>query len=178
VPAECERVILLSADARCGYSSAMPSNPGAKKAQEKAKKKRAEAQKARAQQLARAKERAPKVEEESAPPQDDGSPFGLRGQGVIDFDELDELSAEAAVLIKKKKIDEAARVCADMVRKFPNEPDGWQRFAAVWEARGELSKAVADLERAEARASEEDAGTVQAIELELERLRKTVARGR
>ncbi len=156
----------------------MPANPGAKKAQEKAKKKRAEAQKARSAQLARAKARAPQVpDEETVAPDDDGSPFGLRGQGNIDFDELDELSAEAAVLIKKKKLDEAAKVCAQIVKKFPNEPDGWQRFGAVWEARGELTKALGDLERAQARASEEDQGTVRAIEVDLARVQKAIARG-
>jgi tetratricopeptide (TPR) repeat protein len=154
----------------------MPANPGAKKAQEKAKKKRAEAQKARAAQLARAKARAPQVDDQPAPLEHDDSPFDLRGKANIDVDELDELSAEAAVLIKKKKHDEAARVCADIVRRFPGEPDGWQRFAQLWEARGDLPKALAEMERAATRVPNEDDFTRGKLEIELDRLRKAVAR--
>jgi hypothetical protein len=154
----------------------MPANPGAKKATEKAKKKREAAQRARREQNARAAARAPQVQEEPVAVADDGSPFGLRGNATLDFDALDELSAEAAVLIKQKKIDEAARKCAEIVRRFPGEPDGWQRFSAVWEARGDLRRALAEMERAAARVSKDDDVTARTIDVELSRLRKAVAK--
>jgi hypothetical protein len=46
----------------------------------------------------------------------------------------------------------------------------------VWEARGELKKALAEMERAASRVPKDDDVSARTIELELERLRKAVAR--
>jgi tetratricopeptide (TPR) repeat protein len=149
----------------------MPANPGAKRANEKAKRKREAARKARALSRPRARTDAP---EGGAPEAD--APFDLEGRSSIDFDELDRLSAEVPALLKKKKIDEAARACAEMVRQYPGQPDGWQRFAAVHEARGDLPKALAEMERAAARVSADDDVSAATIAKELTRLRALVAK--
>lgn len=157
----------------------MPAVPGAKRNQEKQKKKRDAAQRARHEANARAKARA--QEQQQAPleePVDANaapSPFeaGARPQ---DFDDLDELVAAMDGLFAKKQIDEAARKCAEIVRRFPDEPDGWQGFARVYEARGDLPRAISEQERAAQRASAEDAGTVAKIQKDLARLRATLAK--
>ena len=151
----------------------MPANPGAKRANEKQKRKREAVRKARA--LSRPHARtvdAPGV----APEMDAGSPFDLQGRSSVDFDELDRLSAEVPALLKKKKIDEAARACAEMIRRYPGEPDGWQRLSAVHEARGDLPKALAEMERAATRVSPDDDVSAATIARELVRLRALVAR--
>ncbi len=154
----------------------MPANPGQKRNQEKAKKKRDAAQKLAAKQRARVAALAPKVDDGPMEPEDDGSPFNMRGEGVVDFDELDQLSEKAKVALKKKEIAEAAKLSAEMVKKFPNEPDGWQRFAGVWEARGDVKKALAEMERAAARVSKDDDVSTATLEKELVRLRAAVAK--
>lgn len=156
----------------------MPSNPGAKRNQEKQKKKREAAQRARKEAAARAKARAPQVPEEPPPGEDEGpSPYG-EGPRPVDFDAIDELAAEAAELIKKKKIDEAGKKAAELVRRFPDEPDGWQAFALVYEARGDLSRAVAEMERAAQRVSKEDDVTAAKINKDLARLRAAAAKAK
>ena len=146
----------------------MPANPGAKRANEKQKRKREAVRKARA--LARPRARTAAAPGGS-PEADAGSPFDLEGRSSIDFDELDRLSAEVPALLAKKKIEEAARACAEMVRRYPGEPDGWQRFSAVHEARGDLPKALAEMERAAARVSPDDDVSTATITRELTRLR-------
>src|SRR5687768_11153097 len=128
----------------------MPANPGAKKANEKAKRKREAAQKARRAANAKARANAPQVptaQETAALEIDDGTPFSPGGRR-IDYDELDRLSDEIPTLIKKKDFDAAERLCAKLVRDFPKEPDGWRGFARVAEARGDVRKALTEMERA------------------------------
>lgn len=158
----------------------MPAVPGAKRNQEKQKKKRDAARKARHDANARAKARAQEQQqqtplEEAVDPNAAPSPFeaGARPQ---DFDDLDELVAAMGGLFAKKQIDEAARKCAEIVRRFPDEPDGWQGFARVYEARGDLARAISEQERAAQRASAEDAGTVAKIQKDLARLRAALAK--
>ncbi len=154
----------------------MPANPGAKRNQEKAKKKRDAARKVRQEANARAKARAPQVPVEQ--PLAEGevpSPFD-GGSHDADFDALDELAEEVAKLLKAKKVDEAQRKSAEIVRRFPNEPDGWQGFSRVHEARGDLPKALAEMERAAERASAEDDVTTAKIAKDLARLRAAVAK--
>lgn len=156
----------------------MPADRGAKKNQEKAKRKREAAQKEAAEKRAKAIARAkampvePVVEAKEEP----GAPFKLSGRGAIDYDELDALTEEARELLSQKKWDEAARVASAIVRKFPDEPDGWQYFSAVWEARGDAHKALAEMERAEARVSADDDATAGTIAKHLRRLRAAAAR--
>lgn len=156
----------------------MPSNPGAKRNQEKQKRKREVAQRARKEAAARAKARAPQVPEEPPPAADEvPSPYGA-GPRPVDFDELDELAEAAAELIKKKKIDEAGKKAAELVRRFPDEPDGWEAFARVYEARGDLTRAVAEMERAAQRVSKEDDVATAKITKALARLRAAAAKAK
>jgi hypothetical protein len=156
----------------------MPADRGAKKNNEKAKRKREAAQKEAAAKRATAiaRQKAMPVEQFVEAKEDPGAPFKLSGFGAIDYDELDELTEEARAHLSEKKWDEAAKVAATIVRKFPNEPDGWQYFSAVWEARGDVHKALAEMERAEARVSADDDATAGTIGKHLRRLRAAAAR--
>ncbi len=162
----------------------MPANPGAKKNNEKQKRKREVARKARQESLARSRAHAREQQEqqEQAAEADTRTPEEIDGPyasaRVADFDDLDRLAGEVSDLIAKKQIDQAARVCAQIVRRFPNEPDGWQGFARVAEARGDLTRAVAEMERAAERVSREDDVTAAQIEKQLVRLRAAAARAK
>ncbi len=65
--------------------------------------------------------------------------FAARLAGVMDADE-DELttSSEAVVdLIYEDKLDEAEQTARDLLARFPDVHDGWDRLGMVLEARGE-----------------------------------------
>ena len=156
----------------------MPANPGAKRATEKKNRKRAAAQLARKQATQRASARATPSDESvdvAIGTAADG-PFGARRPD--DFDDLDRLAGELKEAMKARKIDLAERKAAEMVRRFPGEPDGWQGFSAVAEARGDLPRALAEMERAAERAPADDVGTTRAIEKQLARLRTAADRAR
>ncbi|MBV9415186.1 MAG: SEC-C domain-containing protein [Solirubrobacterales bacterium] len=64
-------------------------------------------------------------------------------------DEADELTtaSNAAVdLVRAGKLDEAERVARDLLERFPEVHDGWDRLGMVYEARGE-NRAAADCYR-------------------------------
>ncbi|GAC1540220.1 MAG: hypothetical protein NVS3B10_04910 [Polyangiales bacterium] len=158
----------------------MPANPGAKRATEKKNRKRPAAQLARKQATERARSRATPLGEDDVVDATVGvaadGPFG--GTRPDDFDDLDRLAVELKAALKAKKLDLAERKAAEMVRRFPREPDGWQGFAGIAEARGDLKRALAEMERAAERAPTDDVGTRQEIDKQLVRLRALVDRGR
>lgn len=64
-----------------------------------------------------------------------------------DLDLLERLSNGALDLIEAGRLDEAERMCLELKRRFPNQPDSIERAARLHEARGELGEAIADYER-------------------------------
>ena len=64
-----------------------------------------------------------------------------------DLDLLERLSNGALDLIEAGFFDEAERMCHELKRRFPDQPDWMERAALLHETRGELVEAVADYER-------------------------------
>lgn len=58
------------------------------------------------------------------------------------FTELDQLSNSVYDLIRKKRLDEAEAAGEKLLKEYPDEIDGFHRLAQVYEARGDISKAV------------------------------------
>jgi predicted Zn-dependent protease len=63
------------------------------------------------------------------------------------LEELEELSNRAVDLIEGGQLDEAERVCSELRRKFPDQIDGFERTAAVDEARGRVDQAITNYRR-------------------------------
>jgi len=55
---------------------------------------------------------------------------------------LDNLSNSVVDLINERKFDEAEKACSELLNFYPDQVDGLERFAMVYEARGENEKAV------------------------------------
>ncbi|MEA1866750.1 MAG: SEC-C metal-binding domain-containing protein [Thermodesulfobacteriota bacterium] len=53
-----------------------------------------------------------------------------------DIDDLDMLSNSVADLIKDGELDEAEKVCHELLKHYPGQIDGIDRLAEVYEARG------------------------------------------
>jgi tetratricopeptide (TPR) repeat protein len=64
------------------------------------------------------------------------------GKALVEVDDLDDLSNSVVDLIKEKKFDEAEKVCHELSKRYPDQVDGIERLAMVYEARGEKEKAV------------------------------------
>lgn len=64
-----------------------------------------------------------------------------------DLDLLERLSNGALDLIEAGRLDEAERMCQELKRRFPDQPDWMERAAFLHETRGELGDAIADYER-------------------------------
>lgn len=58
------------------------------------------------------------------------------------FTELDQLSNSVYDLIRKNKLDEAEAAGKKLLQEYPDEIDGFDRLAEVYEARGDSKKAV------------------------------------
>jgi len=58
------------------------------------------------------------------------------------FTELDQLSNSVVDLIKENKLDEAEAVSRELLTEYPDQIDGFNRLAMVYEARGEKGKAA------------------------------------
>ena len=58
------------------------------------------------------------------------------------FTELDQLSNSVVGLIKQKNLDEAETVSWRLLSEYPDQIDGLNRLAMVYEARGEKRKAA------------------------------------
>jgi len=59
------------------------------------------------------------------------------------YTELDQLSNSVVDLIKQNRLDEAEAVSRKLLTDYPDQVDGINRLAMVYEARGENSKAAA-----------------------------------
>ena len=63
------------------------------------------------------------------------------------YTELDQLSNSVVDLIKQKKLDEAETVSRKLLDEYPDQVDGFNRLAMVYEARGERRKAARVLQK-------------------------------
>ena len=59
-----------------------------------------------------------------------------------DMDDLDRVSNSVVDLIKEGRLDEAEKVSRELLSKYPDQIDGFDRLGMVWEARGEKKKAA------------------------------------
>ena len=59
-----------------------------------------------------------------------------------DADELDAVSNGVIALVKSGKLDEAERAANDLLTRFPEVHDGWERLGMVFEARGDNKRAA------------------------------------
>jgi tetratricopeptide (TPR) repeat protein len=59
-----------------------------------------------------------------------------------DIDDLTAASNAAVDLIHAGKLDEAERAAHDLLERFPDVHDGWDRLGMVYEARGDNQKAA------------------------------------
>ena len=63
--------------------------------------------------------------------------------GVDDgLDELTAASNDAVDLVHAGKLDDAERAAHDLIERFPDVHDGWDRLGMVYEARGDNQKAA------------------------------------
>jgi tetratricopeptide (TPR) repeat protein len=88
---------------------------------------------------------APKVETKAMRRQERDAERAAFQADAADYDdamEMTELSNSVGDLIKAGKIDEAERVTRDLLERFPQVHDGFDRLAMVYEARGENQKAA------------------------------------
>jgi Tfp pilus assembly protein PilF len=58
------------------------------------------------------------------------------------YTDLDQLSNCVVDLIKENKLDEAEAVSRKLLAQYPDQVDGFNRLAMVYEARGEKTKAA------------------------------------
>ncbi len=58
------------------------------------------------------------------------------------FTDLDELSNSVVDLIEKGRLDEAEAACHQLLTRYPDQIDGTDRLAAVYEAKGEKKMAA------------------------------------
>jgi tetratricopeptide (TPR) repeat protein len=65
-------------------------------------------------------------------------PFPL----VPEFPELDRLSNSVVDLIEEGRLEEAETICHQLLSRYPDQIDGTERLAEVYEARGEKKKAA------------------------------------
>ena len=64
------------------------------------------------------------------------------------YTELDQLSNSVVGLIKQKNLDEAEAVSRRLLAEYPDQIDGFNRLAMVYEARGEKRKAAENYRKA------------------------------
>jgi len=64
------------------------------------------------------------------------------GKALVEVDDLDDLSNSVLDLIDAGKFDEAESVCNELKKRYPDQVDGIERMAMVYEARGEIRKAA------------------------------------
>ena len=62
--------------------------------------------------------------------------------GTLVYTELDQLSNSVLTYIKTKNWKEAEAVCKKLLTQYPDQVDGLHRLAAMWEARGNNSRAA------------------------------------
>ena len=75
--------------------------------------------------------------------QQEKKPSSVKKQRFIPvFTDLDQLSNSVVDLIEQKKLDEAEAVSRRLLNEYPDQIDGFNRLAMVYEARGEKGKAA------------------------------------
>jgi len=75
--------------------------------------------------------------------QQEKKPSSVKKQRFIPvFTDLDQLSNSVVDLIKQKKLDEAEAVSRRLLAEYPDQIDGFNRLAMVYEARGEKGNAA------------------------------------
>ena len=57
------------------------------------------------------------------------------GKALVEIDDLDDLSNSVLDLIDAEKFDEAESVCNELRKRYPDQVDGIERMAMVYEAR-------------------------------------------
>jgi tetratricopeptide (TPR) repeat protein len=62
--------------------------------------------------------------------------------------DLDRLSSQVVSLIRSRQLDDAERMAHELASRFPDQIDGIERLAEVYEAQGELDKAAEHYRRA------------------------------
>lgn len=67
-----------------------------------------------------------------------------------DYEELDRLSNRVPDLIDEGRLDEAEKVCQELLHRFPDASDGIERLGHVYEVRGDLTRAAAQYRKAAA----------------------------
>jgi len=76
-------------------------------------------------------------------PQQKKKPSSVKKQRFIPvYTELDQLSNSVVDLINENKLDEAEAVSRELLTEYPEQVDGFNRLAMVYEARGEKGKAA------------------------------------
>ncbi|WP_419655736.1 SEC-C motif protein [Desulfosarcina variabilis str. Montpellier] len=55
---------------------------------------------------------------------------------------LDNLSNSVVDLIHEGKLDDAEQACIELLKNYPDSVDGLERYAMVYEARGDSEKAI------------------------------------
>jgi len=78
------------------------------------------------------------LHQESSAQQQDTGAFSL----TPSFTDLDELSNSVVDLIEAGRLDEAEAVCHELLTRYPDQIDGTERLAAVYEDRGEKKMAA------------------------------------
>ena len=67
-----------------------------------------------------------------------------------DYEELEQLSNRVPDLLDEGRLDEAEKVCHDLLSRFPDAVDGIERLGHVHEVRGDLTTAAAHYRKAAA----------------------------
>jgi len=67
-----------------------------------------------------------------------------------DYEELEQLSNRVPELIEEGRLDEAEKVCQDLLHRFPDAIDGVERLGHVYEVRGDPTTAAAHYRKAAA----------------------------
>lgn len=71
-----------------------------------------------------------------------GSELGGHGYDLLIADEIDELSNQVPELIRAGRFEDAETIGLELLNRFPGQIDGFERLANVYEARGEIKKAI------------------------------------
>ena len=61
---------------------------------------------------------------------------------IAEVSELDALSNQANALIRQGRFEEAERACQKLSQHYPDQIDGLERYAELYEARGERKRAA------------------------------------
>ena len=67
-----------------------------------------------------------------------------------DFEELTQLSNRVLDLIEERRLDEAEKLCQELLHRFPDASDGIERLGHVHEVRGDPATAAAHYRKAAA----------------------------